>query len=244
MSKSKLLWLLVWLEVEFAVVLLIIMVFVAVMGTSSRGSMHGSRTVSVSEAVNVTGSIAVEVGSMGIVVGTIGTISIIRVRNIVGIRSRERMRMFYSMVSHWVRYIAITISSTWVVISSSEDVMFSVNEIIIITVASFASHAVDSGNFCVVISAIERSHAVMVLIRSVLSGNMRAALISISEGRVRNAWSWSNARSAESELVGDVAFGIKKIEVTREVVIRSLTSHGTMSSFVGSWLLMPFDTSA
>ena len=249
MSKGKLLWLLIGLEVEL-VVFLIIMVFVAVLRTDCVTSMNGSRSITVSEAVNVTGAIAVVVG-VGSISGSVGAIS---KRLVIGVRSMRkivRMRTSEGMVSiisisivDWVRNIAVAIGSTWVVISSSEDVMFGVIEIIIITtitVTSLASHAVNSRNFCVVISSIERSHAMMVLIRSVLSGNMRAALPSISEGRVRNAWSWSNLRSAE---VRDVTFGIEKIVVAREVVKGSLASYSAVSGLIGSWLLMPFDASA
>lgn len=249
MSKGKLLWLLIGLEVEL-VVFLIIMVFVAVLRADSVTSMNGSRSVAVSEAVNVTGAIAVVVGVWSIS-GTVGTIS---KRLVIGVRSMRkivRMRTSEGMVSiisisivDWVRDIAVAIGSTWVVISSTEDVMFGVIEIVIITtitVTSFTSHAVDSRNFCVVISSIERSHAMVVLIRSVLSSDMRAAFPSISGGRVRNAWSWSNLRSAE---VGDVAFGIEKIVVAREVMKRSLASYSAVSGLIRGWLLMPFDASA
>jgi len=246
-SKGKLLWLLVGLEVEL-VVFLIIMVFVAMLRVDWT-SVHGSWAVTMSEAGKVTGSIAIEVVS--IVEGSVATIwmrSIIRVRSSERMRSSEGMgtsvRMRTISIVQWVMQIAVAISSTWVVISSTEDVSFRVNEIIIFltfTVTSFASHAADSTHFCVAISAIEGAHAVMVLIRSVLSGNMRAALPSISPRRVRNAWSWCNTRST---IVGNVAFSIKKIVATREVVVRSLASNGAMSSFVGSGLLMPFDTSA
>ena len=249
MSKGKLLWLLIGLEVEL-VVFLIIMVFVAVLRTDCVTSMNGSRSVAVSEAVNVTGAIAVVVG-VGSISGSVGAIS---KRLVIGVRSMRkivRMRTSEGMVSiisisivDWVRHIAVAIGSTWVVISSPKDVMFGVIEIIIITtitVTSFASHAVNSRNFCVVISSIERSHAMVVLIRSVLSGDMRAALPSISEGRVGNAWSWSNLRSTE---VGNVAFGIEKIVVAREVVKGSLASYSTVSGLIGSGLLMPFDASA
>ena len=254
MSKSKLLWLLVGLEVEL-VVFLIIMVFVAVLRTDCVTSVNGSWTVSVSEAGNITSAIAVEVGVRSISgsVGAIGKRLVIGVRSmrkIVGMRTSEGMVSIICIsVVDWVmhRHIAVAIGSTWVVISMIEDVMFGVIEIVIITtirgftVASFTSHAVDSRHFCVVISSIERAHAMVVLVRSVLSGDVRAALISISEGRVRNAWSWSNLRSAE---VGDVAFSIKEIVVAREVVKRSLASYSAVSGLIGSWLLMPFDASA
>ena len=220
-SKGKLLWLLVGLEVEL-VVFLIIMVFVAMLRVDWT-SVHGSWTVAVSEAGKVTGSITIEVVS--IVEGSVATIwmrSIIRVRSSVRMRSSERMmtsvRMRTISIVQWVMQIAVAISSTWVVISSTEDVTFSVNEIIIFltfTVTSFATHAADSTNLCVAISAIKGAHAVMVLVRSVFSSNMRAAFPSISPWGVRNAWSWGNARSTE---VGNVAFSIKKIVVAREVV--------------------------
>lgn len=246
-SKGKLLWLLVGLEVEL-VVFLIIMVFVAMLRVDWT-SVHGSWAVTMSEAGKVTGSIAIEVVS--IVEGSVATIwmrSIIRVRSSERMRSSEGMgtsvRMRTISIVQWVMQIAVAISSTWVVISSAEDVSFRVNEIIIFltfTVTSFATHAADSTNLCVAISAIKGAHAVMVLVRSVFSRNMRAAFPSISPWGVRNAWSWSNTRST---IVRNVAFSIKKIVATREVVERSLASNGAMSSFVGSGLLMPFNASA
>ena len=200
-SESKLFWLLVRLEVEF-VVFLIIMVFVAMLRTDC-AAMHGSGTVAVSEARKVSSSIAIVVGMVWAISSIVWMRNIIGVRNIM--RSCEGMRSTISWVVQWVRHIAVTICSTRVVVSSIKDVMFSVNEIIIITVTSFASHAVDSRNFCVTISSIERAHAMMVFIRSVLSRDMRATLPSISVGRVRDAWSWGNMRST---VVGNVAFCI------------------------------------